>query len=62
MAYVGEPDAANYKFTSALPAQLLKALTPHLRPLVDGSACTPVSTAALQSARAPGSGPAQPPR
>ena len=40
MAYVHEPYAANYKFTSAMPAQLLKVLTPVLLPLVDGSACS----------------------
>jgi membrane peptidoglycan carboxypeptidase len=39
MAYAHEPYAANYKFTSALPAQLLKALTPVLQPLVDGAGC-----------------------
>lgn len=39
MAYVHEPYAANYKFTSALPAQLLKSLTPSLRPLIEGSSC-----------------------
>jgi membrane peptidoglycan carboxypeptidase len=39
MAYVHEPYAANYKFTSAMPAQLLKALTPALLPLVDGAGC-----------------------
>ena len=39
MAYVHEPYAANYKFTSALPAQLLKALAPVLLPLVDGGGC-----------------------
>jgi hypothetical protein len=39
MAYVPEPHAAAYKFTSALPSQLLKALLPALRPLIDGSSC-----------------------
>ena len=39
MAYVHEPYAANYKFTSAMPAQLLKVLTPALLPLVDGGGC-----------------------
>jgi len=36
---VHEPYAARYKFTSALPAQLLKALSPALLPLLedDGS-------------------------
>jgi hypothetical protein len=41
MAFVQEPDAANYKFTSALPSQILKALLPSLLPLVQGSACAP---------------------
>jgi len=40
MAYVHEPYAANYKFTSAMPAQLLKVLTPALSPLVDGGGCS----------------------
>ena len=40
MAYAHEPYAANYKFTSALPAQLLKALTPVLLPLVEGDGCS----------------------
>ena len=39
MAYVHEPYAAHYKFTSAMPAQLLKVLTPALQPLVDGATC-----------------------
>src|SRR5206468_2772665 len=40
LAYVHEPYAANYKFMSAMPAQLLKVLKPVLLPLVDGSACS----------------------
>lgn len=39
MAYVHEPHAAKYRFTSALPAQLLKSLALALRPLLDGGAC-----------------------
>ena len=35
MAYVREPYAAQYKFTSAMPAQLLKALAPALLPLLN---------------------------
>jgi membrane peptidoglycan carboxypeptidase len=35
MAYVREPYAANYKFTSAMPSQLLKALAPTLLPLLN---------------------------
>ena len=48
MAYVHGPDAEHYKFTSAMPSQLLKALVPSLLPLVEGSACVkppPVVTA-----------------
>ncbi|HEY9063492.1 MAG TPA: glycosyl transferase family 51, partial [Burkholderiaceae bacterium] len=37
MAYVHEPDAVNYKFTSAMPVQLLKALAPTLLSLLDDS-------------------------
>ncbi|HEY0824176.1 MAG TPA: glycosyl transferase family 51, partial [Ramlibacter sp.] len=39
MAYVHEPHAASYRFTSALPSQLLKALAPVLEPLVRGRGC-----------------------
>jgi hypothetical protein len=35
MAYVREPYAARYKFTSAMPAQLLKAMAPALLPLLN---------------------------
>lgn len=45
MAYVHEPYAANYRFTSALPSQLLKALAPSLLPLLDGPGCAPASGA-----------------
>ena len=40
MAYVHEPYAEKYKFTSALPAQLLKTLAPTLQPLLDGGGCS----------------------
>ena len=41
MAYAHEPYAANYKFTSAMPVQLLKALAPTLLPLLeDGGGCS----------------------
>ena len=33
-AYVHGPDAANFAFTSSLPAQLFKALAPKLSPLL----------------------------
>ncbi len=39
LAYGPEPYAAKYRFTSALPTQLLKSLAPALRPLLDGGAC-----------------------
>lgn len=39
MVYVHEPDAVKYRFTSALPAQLLKSLAPVLRKLLDSRAC-----------------------
>jgi membrane peptidoglycan carboxypeptidase len=45
MVYVHEPHAARYRFTSALPTQLLKALTPTLLQLVDGPTCTPGTAA-----------------
>lgn len=42
VAYVHEPYAAHYKFTSAMPAQLLKAMVPALLPLLNESAsCGP---------------------
>jgi membrane peptidoglycan carboxypeptidase len=40
MVYAHAPYAENYKFTSALPSQLLKSLVPMLRPLVDNDACS----------------------
>ncbi|MGV3569749.1 MAG: transglycosylase domain-containing protein [Ramlibacter sp.] len=39
MAYVHEPYAADYRFTSALPSQILKALAPVLAPLVRAPGC-----------------------
>ena len=39
MVYVHEPDAVKYRFTSALPAQLLKSLAPLLQQLLDSRAC-----------------------
>ena len=39
MAYVSEPWAADYRFTSALPTQLLHALAPALQPLLRHGAC-----------------------
>ncbi|WP_310734501.1 transglycosylase domain-containing protein [Azohydromonas caseinilytica] len=39
MAYVQEPYAARYKFTSALPSQLMKSLVPALVPLLEKGSC-----------------------
>lgn len=39
MAYVSEPHAARYKFTSAMPSQLLKALVPALQPMLAQGPC-----------------------
>ncbi|HTT13032.1 MAG TPA: transglycosylase domain-containing protein [Burkholderiaceae bacterium] len=40
MAYVPEPDAARYRFTSALPVQLLKVMLPEVVPGLERSACS----------------------
>ena len=40
MAYAHEPWAASYRFTSAMPTQLLKTLSPVLQALVDGGGCS----------------------
>lgn len=45
MIHAHEPDAAQYRFTSALAAQLLKSLSPALLPLLEPGACTAASTA-----------------
>lgn len=39
MAYVHEPHAARYRFTSALPTQLLKSLGPQLLPVLQRGGC-----------------------
>ena len=39
MAYVREPYAARYRFTSALPTQLLKSLGPQLLPILRRGGC-----------------------
>ena len=52
MAYVHEPYAADFKFTSALPAQILKSLAPGLLPLLDDGHCSdgaPPEPAAMAS-------------
>lgn len=41
MVYAGEPYAAGFAFTSALPAQLLKSLAPALLPLIEEAAPMP---------------------
>ena len=46
-AFVPGADAANYHFTSALAAQLLKSLAPEIQPLIDG-------TSAARQATGPG--------
>jgi hypothetical protein len=48
-AYVHEPYAARYDFTSALAVQLLKSLAPALQPLVESKdhSVTVVSTAGM---------------
>jgi membrane peptidoglycan carboxypeptidase len=40
MVYAQEPYAEKFKFTSAMPTQLLKTLTPALQLLVNNKACT----------------------
>lgn len=63
MVYVHEPFAKDFKFTSAMPAQLLKVLAPAIQPLLDaGGSCKaaprvapaakPASSAASAAARA----------
>jgi membrane peptidoglycan carboxypeptidase len=39
LAYVREPYAARYRFTSALPVQLLKSLAPQLLPVLQRNGC-----------------------
>jgi membrane peptidoglycan carboxypeptidase len=39
MAYVREPYAADYRFTSALPTQLMKSLVPTLLPMLEHGSC-----------------------
>jgi membrane peptidoglycan carboxypeptidase len=39
MVFVGEPAAEKYRFTSALPTQLLKAMAPTLQPLLADNSC-----------------------
>jgi membrane peptidoglycan carboxypeptidase len=53
MAYVREPYAAHYKFTSAMPAQLLKALVPALLPLLNETGGCGAAGASEQNADLP---------
>ncbi|HEU0118234.1 MAG TPA: glycosyl transferase family 51, partial [Alphaproteobacteria bacterium] len=50
-AHVAGDDAADYKFTSALSAQMLKALQPILEPIVNGTEATAQSNVAPQPAQ-----------
>lgn len=47
-AYVHEPYAARYDFTSALSVQLLKSLAPALQPLLDDDSAAIVSSTATE--------------
>ena len=40
MVYAHEPFAARYRFTSALPVQLLKSLLPVILPMLEQGACS----------------------
>jgi hypothetical protein len=51
MAYVHEPYAADYRFTSALPSQILRTLAPVLQPLVRRAGCAPADPRAPASAQ-----------
>lgn len=50
-AHVAGDDAADYKFTSALSAQMLKALAPIFQPLISGPAATAQSAPVIQTAQ-----------
>ena len=53
MAYVHEPDAADFRFTSALPTQLLKSVLPAVLPLLEsGGGCRAAPPAAPTMLRA----------
>ncbi|HSK38334.1 MAG TPA: transglycosylase domain-containing protein [Arenibaculum sp.] len=56
-AHVHGPDAARFRFTSALPAQLLKGLAPTLQPLIDRPAAQPVMQTVETREPAPGDRP-----
>ncbi|MEY8878448.1 MAG: transglycosylase domain-containing protein [Leptothrix sp. (in: b-proteobacteria)] len=48
MVYAQEPYAEKFQFTSALPTQLLKALTPVLLPMLENKACAPAEAKVRQ--------------
>ena len=50
-AHVADPGAGRYKFTSALPVQVLKALAPALQPLVTSPPKDPGKSVPLVAAR-----------
>ncbi len=52
MAYVQEPHAANYRFTSALPSQILRTLVPVIQPLVRRTGCAAPAGATTHAATA----------
>lgn len=54
MAYVQGDEAEGYHFTSALPSQLLKALLPGLRVVVEGQACGAAPPVVAAAAAGPG--------
>jgi membrane peptidoglycan carboxypeptidase len=53
MVYVGEPYAEKYKFTSAMPTQLLKTLAPTLIPMLEGRDCASAAREGLPKPPAP---------
>ncbi|WP_332825475.1 hypothetical protein [Ramlibacter sp.] len=55
MAYVHEPHAADYRFISALPSQIMKALAPVLQPLLRQPGCEGFSSPAAVPVRGSGS-------
>jgi membrane peptidoglycan carboxypeptidase len=62
MVYAHEPYAKDYKFTSAMPAQLLKVMSPAIQPLLDeGGSCakpTPAKPVTLAVASSGSTSPA----
>ena len=55
-AFVLGPEAGGYKFTSALPTQILKSMAPLLRPVLAGQAeasCPAAPSGTALAVRAP---------